>query len=98
MTGRPRPLEAGDQAHLTPASVRWSVARTMRLVASMAAEVGGDTRQYAALLAGVPVVMSRDDVRSFVPPDRRPANLDAWPLWLLRGDDRLTVYRRKRGA
>jgi len=93
----PAPLEAGDQAHLTEGTLRWSIARQMRLGASMTAEATGTVPpEYVRLLAGVPVVLTRDQVRSFVPPDRRPATLERWPLWVLEGDDRLKVYRRRR--
>jgi hypothetical protein len=84
---RPRPLEPGDQAHLTWGSVRWSVARQMRLAAEMAGDPSG---QYAAVLSGIDVVLTREQVAGFVPPSRRPLELDEHDLWVLSGDDELT--------
>ena len=96
---RPAPLEPGDCAHLRPRTIRWSVARQMRLGAAMTAQAtGAAPPEYVALLAGADVVLTRAQVRSFVPASLRPANLDAWPRWLLRGDDELIVWRRKRKA
>ncbi len=84
-------LPDGDQRHLAPGSIRWSLARQMRLVAAMTADATGQVPgQYAALLAGVPVVLSRGDVAGFVPQDRQPANLAEHDLWVLRGDHELT--------
>ena len=92
----PRPLETGDAAHLAWGSVRWSMARQMRLVASMTADATGQVPgQYAAVLSGEDVLLTRDQVASFCPPDKRPANLDRHALWVLAGDDTLKVYRRK---
>jgi len=91
----PRPLERGDQAHLTWGSIRWSVARQMRLGVELAAQAGDPAvGQYAALLAGADVVLTRKQVASFVPPTRRPTGLEAHELWLLRGDDELTAQDR----
>jgi hypothetical protein len=96
---RVRPLSIGDQRHLPEGSIRWSVARQMRLAADMAAQAGDPAAvQYAVVLAGGPVLLTREQVRSFVPPARRPDNLDRWPLWVLEGNDRLKVYRRKAKA
>lgn len=82
---RPRAGEHGDQAHLTWGTVRWSMARQMRLLV----DVVGPSRQYAAILAGHDVELTADQVRSFVPPDRRPLALDEHDVWVLR-DDELT--------
>jgi hypothetical protein len=84
---RPKPLETGDQKHLTWGSTRWSIARQMRLVAD-AAE-GPLHGQYAALLAGVDVALTREQVAGLVPPNKRPANLAEHKGWVLRGDDAL---------
>jgi hypothetical protein len=93
----PRPLEAGDQAHLTEGTLRWSIARQMRLAASVTLDATGRVPpEYVRLLAGVPVVLTREQVASFVPPDRRPPTLDRHALWVLEGDDRLKVYRRRK--
>lgn len=73
----PQPLEAGDQRHLTWGSVRWSLARQMRL----AADAAGGSVQYAAIPAGVDLELMTDQVRSFVPPDRQPPGLDAHDVW-----------------
>jgi hypothetical protein len=86
MSRRPRPLEHGDQAHLTWGSIRWSVARQMRLVADMAGDPSG---QYAAILSGADVALTREQVASFVPESRRPANLAEHEVWILAGDDTL---------
>jgi hypothetical protein len=40
--------------------------------------------------------VSREQVRSLVPASRRPANLDAARLWLLRDSDELIAHRRWR--
>lgn len=84
--GRPLPLERGDAAHLTWGSLRWSVARQMRLAAAMAGDPHG---QYAAVLSGIDVTLTREQVASFVPPGRRPDELERWQVWQLRGDDEL---------
>jgi hypothetical protein len=83
---RPKPLQMGDQKHLTWGSTRWSIARQMRLGVEMNGDANG---QYRALLAGADVVLTREQVAGLVPQTRRPADLDRWPLWLLRGDDAL---------
>ncbi len=90
---RPHPGQTGDQRHLTWGSIRWSVARQMRLGVQMNGDPSG---QYRALLAGADVVLTREQVAGLVPENRRPASLDRWPLWLLRGDDDLVVYRRRK--
>jgi hypothetical protein len=89
---RPAPLEHGDQAHLTWGSIRWSIARQMRLAADMA---GDATGQYAAILHGSDVALTREQVASFVPESSRPATLDKHPVWVLSGDDTLKPRRRK---
>lgn len=83
---RPKPLEPGDQAHLPWGSIRWSVARQMRLVVA----AHGGHAQYDALLAGADVELTAEQVASFVPPSRRPANLAEHRRWMLRGADTLT--------
>jgi hypothetical protein len=83
----PHPLEPGDQRHLTWGSIRWSIARQMRLVA--ASGEGPAHPQYAALLAGADVTLTREQLAGFVPGDRQPADLDAHPFWVLSGDDDL---------
>jgi hypothetical protein len=85
MSRRPKPLEYGDHRHIPWGSVRWSIARQMRLLAEMA----GGSAQYAAILAGADVALTKDQVRGFVPESRRPANLEAHAVWVLRGDDTL---------
>jgi hypothetical protein len=90
---RPAPGQTGDLKRLTHGSIRDSVARAMRLVVITAE--GPPHPQYVELLSGRDVVLSRDQVRGFVPESRRPANLERWPRWLLRGDDELIVYRGK---
>lgn len=86
---RPAPGRVGDLAHLTPGTIRDSVARAMRLV--VITHEGPPPAQYAALLAGRDVVLGRRQVASFVPPSRRPANLDEYEHWALRGDDQLVA-------
>lgn len=92
--GRPRPLEPGDLDHLTWGSIRWSIARQMRLAADMAAQAGGDTSQYAALLGRANVVLTADQLRGFLPREKWPAALGDHPLWLLTGGDTLRPHRR----
>jgi hypothetical protein len=82
---RPKPLEYGDQAHLVWGSIRWSIARQMRL----AAEVGGATTQYVALLSGAAVVLTREQVMGLVPEARWPANVEDHAEWTLTGNDTL---------
>jgi hypothetical protein len=89
MSRRPNPLETGDAAHLTWGSIRWSIARQMRLAADMA----GGSEQYAWLLSGSPVPLTADQVRSFVPEDKRPFDLDSYPTWILTGTDVLKPYK-----
>jgi hypothetical protein len=81
----PKPGQPGDQAHLTHGSVRWHVARRMRLGALSV----GSSGQYAALLAGGPVTLTADQVRGFLPAALLPANLDENAAWRLTGDDSL---------
>lgn len=81
---RPRPGEVGDGAHLTWGSARWSLVRHQRIVV----DTFGPTTQYDALLAGVDVALTADQVRS-LPADKRPSNVDEYDVWLLRGDDEL---------
>lgn len=83
---RPKPLENGDQAHLTWGSVRWHIAHRMRLVAA----VGGVTSQYVALLAGADVVLTREQITGFLPEAQWPANVGDYATWTLSGDDTLT--------
>jgi len=83
---RPKPLEDGDQAHLTAGSIRWYVAGGMRLGACVA----GVTTQYVALLDGSDVVLTREQVAGFVPAGQHPANLNDHPQWTLSGGDVLT--------
>lgn len=91
----PRPLEDGDCAHLPWGSLRWSVARTMRMAAAMtAAATGTVPERYAALLAGDNVVLSHAEVASLVPPSRWPAALDRRPYWRLEGNDTLRGQAR----
>jgi hypothetical protein len=92
MSRRPAPLEHGDQAHLTWGSIRWSLCRQMRLAADMA---GDPTGQYAALLAGSDVALTREQVMGFVPYNRWPANVDDHDVWVLSGDDTLKPRRPK---
>jgi len=82
---RPKPGESGDQRHLVWGSIRWSIAKQMRLVATM----GGVSRQYSAILAGHDVVLTREQVTSFVPEARRPAELAEHAHWTLSGNDTL---------
>jgi hypothetical protein len=82
---RQRPLEHGDARHLPWGCIRWSIARQMRLLVEMA----GGSAQYTALLAGVDVLLTREQVAGFVPPARQPANLDDHAVWILRGSDSL---------
>jgi hypothetical protein len=84
--GRPKPLEHGDQAHLVWGSIRWSIARSMRLLA----DACGGSRQYEALLAGADVELTREQVAGFLSPSRQPADLGEHPAWVLSGDDELT--------
>ena len=86
MSPRPRPLEHGDQAHLTWGSLRWRVAGQMRLAASM----GGASVQYVDLLAGRDVTLTREQLAAFVHEDDRPANLEEHEAWVLSGDSTLT--------
>jgi hypothetical protein len=89
---RPKPMEHGDQAHLAWGSIRWSIARQMRL----AVDVGGTSYQYVALLNGMDVPLTADQVRGLVPPSKQPANLEAHTAWVLSGDDTLLPYKRRR--
>lgn len=82
--GRPRPGEVGDGAHLTWGSARWSLVRHTRILV----DTFGPTTQYAALLAGVDVELTADQVRS-LPEDKRPPNVDEHAVWVLSGDDTL---------
>lgn len=82
---RPSPGEAGDAAHLTWGSARWSLVRHQRVVV----DVLGPTTQYAALLAGVDVELTANQVLA-LPEDKRPPNVDEHAVWVLRGDDELT--------
>jgi hypothetical protein len=90
---RPKPGHVGDQKHLTWGSIRWSVARQMRLAVEM---VGDRTGQYAAILAGSDVLLTREQVAGLVPPNKRPANLAEHEGWVLSGDDTLKPYKQRR--
>lgn len=96
---RPAPLENGDCAHLTPGTVRDSVARAMRLVAAVTAEaMGAAPEQYARLLEGRDVELDRADVLAYVPSNRWPTRLDHYATWIVRGDDELLPRTTKRRA
>jgi hypothetical protein len=85
--GRPAPSQSGDLAHLAWGSIRWSVARAMRLL--VITHEGQPPTQYVELLAGVDVVLTCEQVAGFVPPSKRPAELEEHPVWVLSGDDEL---------
>jgi hypothetical protein len=55
----------------------------------LAADVGGVTSQYVALLRGDDVTLTREKVAGFVSQNKRPANLDEHDVCVLRGDDEL---------
>lgn len=72
-----------------PMSIRDQVLATMRLPALVGGEIGIVSSQYADVVAGRDVVLTRDQVDGFVGPGDKPDNLDDHDTWTLRGDDAL---------
>ena len=85
------PLEAGDLRDLTWGSVRWSLAKQMRVVADEGyRSLGVVDDRYAALVAGQPVTLTRGQIKSFVPESHWPNDIDAHESWTLAADDQLS--------
>jgi hypothetical protein len=50
---------------------------------------GDPTGQYAAILAGSDVALTREQVMGFTPYDTWPTNVEEHEVWVLSGDDTL---------
>jgi hypothetical protein len=82
------PGHTGDQAHLPHGSVRWALARSMRIV--VITHEGPPQDQYVALLAGADTAVTSEQLCSFVQADHLPDNVAEHPVWILSGPDTLT--------
>jgi hypothetical protein len=81
------PFTDGDLRGLTWGSRRWSLAKSMRLVAAEGAANGIVSEQYVALLTGADVTLTTLQVKGFLPASQWPDDIDASDAWLLAGDE-----------
>ncbi len=84
---RPAPGQVGDGAHLPWGSVRWALARGMRL--AVVTHEGPPHPQYVALLEGRDTVVTANQLLGFVQADHLPDDLEAHARWLLVGSNEL---------
>jgi hypothetical protein len=95
MSARPNPLEPGDQAHLARGSVRWHVARGIRIILDAGEQLHPNVDPfYVALLDGRDVVLTAGQVMAFVSPHDRIRlglpDLSTSEQWLLHGGSDLS--------